>query len=135
MAAKGFPGFVVKFITYNNSADDPMSFASLMQEEPQIFSSEIGIDCTYVHIIVNKLRFINGSSHQQRIRLWGCIKSIIDEFIKNMFWNKTFEFGARIIFRFLILVSLCSKYPCLLKCSNIYTFLIKMLYLKILYYM
>ena len=125
MAAKGFPGFVVKFNTYNNSADDPMSFASLMQEEPQIFSSEIGIDCTYVHIIVNKLRFINGSSHQQWITGWSFIEFIIDGFIKNMFWSKTFEFGARVTSWFLILVGLSSIWPGLLKYCNIYTFLLK----------
>ena len=34
-----------------------MSFTSLLQGEPQIFSSEIGIDCTYLHIIVNKLAY------------------------------------------------------------------------------
>ena len=125
MAAKGFPGFVVKFNTYNNSADDPMSFASLMQEEPQIFSSEIGIDCTYVHIIVNNLRFIKDSSHQQRITRWSFIEFIIDGFIKNMFWSKTFEFGARVTFWFLILVGLSSIWPGLIKYCNIYTFVLK----------
>ena len=55
----------------------------LLQEEPQIFSSEIGIDCTYVHIIVNILRFIKVSSHQQRITRWNFIEFIIDGFIKK----------------------------------------------------
>ena len=97
----------------------------LLQEEPQIFSSEIGIDCTYVHIIVNKLRFINGSSHQQWITGWSFMEFIIDGFIKNMFWSKTFEFGARVTFGFLILVGLSSIWPGLLKYCNIYTFLLK----------
>ena len=75
----------MKFITYNNSSGDPMSFTSLLQEEPQIFSSEIGIDCTYIHIIVNKLGFIKSSSHQPQITGWSFIEFILERFIKNIF--------------------------------------------------
>ena len=32
LAAKGCPGFVVKFDTYNNSADDPILPLSLQEE-------------------------------------------------------------------------------------------------------
>ena len=83
MAGKGCPGFVVKFNTYNNSTVDPMSFTSLLQGEPQIFSSEIGRDCTYIHIIVNKLGFINNSNHQLQITGWSFIGFILEGFIRK----------------------------------------------------
>ena len=34
LAAKGCPGFVVEFNTYNISGDDPMSLISLLHEMP-----------------------------------------------------------------------------------------------------